>query len=127
MKIFTAIIALLVLVFLAYAYFHSKSIDRSHLIHSVNELLVAQKRFREDGFITNQNRGFRVYSFTNHITVGNTEFVGELAVASPILSKLGHLVATTNDVLIWVDKKHEASIVRDANHQYVIPPQFRDF
>ncbi|SRR6266545_5094565 len=127
MKTILAIVALLVVLFFAFVYFHSKSIGRAHLIYSANELFVAHEQLRQHGAITNASRYTHVYAFTNRVTVGGTEFVCELAADVPDFANVGSLVATADGTLIWMDREREPTIMRGPDHRFVIPERFHDF
>ncbi len=127
MKTALVIIVLLVAVFLAFAYLHSKSIDRAHLINSANALLVAHEQLQKNGAITNASRYTRVYAFTNQMTVGGTGFVCELAADVPGFTNVGSLVAATDGTLIWIDSQSGPVIMRGPDRRIVIPGRFHDF
>ncbi len=127
MKVTLAILAVFLALFLTLAYFHSKAVDRAHLINSANALLVAQEQLRQRETITNASLYTRVYTFTNQVTVGGTEFVCELAADVPGFTNAGSLAATRDGILIWIDSQKGPVIVRGADRRIVIPERFRDY
>lgn len=127
MKTALAILVVLLALFFAFAYFHSKSIDRAHLINSANVLLLAHEQLRQHGSITNASAYTRVYGFTNQVTVDGAEYFAELAAEVPGLPNAGHLVAATDGTLIWVDSQSGPVIMRGPDRRIVIPVRFHDF
>lgn len=89
LKTALGVLALLIALFVGFSYFHSKSIDRAHLINAANALSVAQKNLRQNGAITNASAHARVYAFTNEVTLGGIGFTCELAVEVPSLTNAG--------------------------------------
>jgi hypothetical protein len=110
--------------FFAFAYFHSRSIDRAHFVNSVGALLTAHQQLRDTGSITNQRR---VSVWTNQITVGGSVFQGQLIADSPALVDYGSLVMATDQTLIWIDKRTGPAVVRGANGGLTIPRRLHDF
>jgi hypothetical protein len=127
MKIMLGVAVLLLTLFFAFAYFHSRSIDRAWLVNSASALLGARKQLHQHGAITNFERDIRVFTFTNLVTVDGTEFVCELAADVPGLTNAGSLVMTTDGTVIWIDKKTGPSIVRGKERGIVMPKRFRDY
>src|SRR5262245_55810623 len=110
--------------FFAFAYFHSRSSDRARVMISANDLLVAHEQIRQFGSLTNW-RGVSVY--TNRVTIGETVFEGELAADSEYLTNHGSLVVTKDATLIWIDKKTGPAVMRSTDGRLVMPRRFRDF
>lgn len=123
MKPFIAIAVLMVAVFVAYAYFHSRSIDRAHFVSSANDLLVAHRQLRDIGSLPNQ---LRISVWTNRITVGTAMFQGELVADAPALANRGLLVVAIDETLIWIDKTDGPSVVRGADGWLVLPKSLND-
>ena len=124
MKALVAIAALLIGILLAFAYFHSRSIDRAHFVNSASALLSAHQQLRYTGSITNQRR---VLVWTNQITVDDVVFQGELAADTPALADYGSLILATDQTLLWIDKQSGPTIVRGRNGGFTIPPRLHDF
>ena len=124
MKALVAIAVLLIGLFLAFAYFHSRSIDRAHFVNSASALLSAHQQLRDTGSITNLRR---VLVWTNRITVGDAVFQGELVADAPALADYGSLILATVQTLIWIDKKSGPTVVRGPNGGLTIPRSLHDF
>ena len=127
MKLTAAILVILVLGFLAFAYFHGKSIDRAWLVNARSELLSAQRQLHEHGSITNISRHIQVEISTNRFSIGGVEFVSELTAHVPGWTNFGFLAITKDGVFIWSDKKAGAMVVGGAGHPQTFPQRFRDF
>jgi hypothetical protein len=127
LKAALGISALLTALFLGFAYFHSNSVDRAHLVNTANELLIARKQLHRHGAITNASANTRVYPFTNEVTLGGIGFICELAANVPGLTNVGTLVITTDGTLIWIDLRTGPAIVRRPDGKFTTPERFRDF
>lgn len=127
LKTALGVLALCIALFVGFSYFHSKSIDRAHLINTANALTVAQKNIHRHGAITNASAYTSVYAFTNEVTLGGQGFTCELAADVPGLKNVGTLVITSDGTLIWIDRRTGPSIVRSLNGKLTIPERLRDF
>ena len=106
----------------AFLYAHSLSIDRARLIHSANDLLVAQQQLQQNGVLTNQ---VRVQAITNQVTIGGVVFQCVMAATSSELADAGSLVAATDGTLIWIDKMTGPVVFRGSDKKIVIPRRFK--
>lgn len=128
MKIALAVIVVLLACFFAFAYFHSKSIDRARLVNSVNDLLTARLALQQHGSITDTGIAARVYAFTNQVIVSNTTYVAELATDVSGMLDMGRLIGTADGTAIWIDDRSGPVIVRSHDGDYWHTPScFRDF
>ena len=124
MKALVAVATLVMGLFFAFAYFHSRSIDRAHFVNSVSDLLAAHQQLRDTGSITNQHR---VSLWTNRIPIGGAVFQGELIANAPALVDYGSLVVATDQTMIWIDKKTGPTVVRGPNGGLIFPRRLHDF
>jgi hypothetical protein len=126
-KIALAIFLVVLALFFAFAYFHSKSIDRARLINTASALLAAHEQWHQHGSITNVSAYTRIYGFTNQVTVEGAEYFAELAADVPGLTNAGRLIATTDGTLIWMDRQSGPIIIRGQDRRIVMPRRFHDF
>ena len=124
MRIVIPVAILAIVLFFAFAYFHSKSIDRAQFVNAAANLLTAHREFRDTGSLTNQRR---VSVWTNEITIGVEVFQGTFIADSPALSNHGSLVIAADQTLIWLDKKTGPVVVRGKEGTLVTPKRFHDF
>jgi hypothetical protein len=128
MKIAVAVVVALLGLLFTFAYFHSKSIDRTRLVHSVNDLLEAQRQLQEHGSVTDATIAARVYSFTNRVLVDDTSYLAELATEVAGMEDVGRLIAATDGTVVWIDSRSGAVLVRSPDgSRWVRPRRFRDF
>lgn len=106
----------------AFLYAHSLSIDRAWLVHSANDLLVAQQQLQQNGVLTNP---VRVQAITNQVAIGGIVFQCVLAATSPELADSGLLVAATDGTLIWIDKATGPVVFCGLDKRIVIPRRFK--
>lgn len=127
MKAVAVILVLVVLAFLGFSYFHSKSIDRARLISSKSALLGARQQLHTFGAITNVDRHVYIESLRTQVTVDGINFESELAAHLPGYTNAGFLLITTNGVFVWMDKKSGPTIVGGTGYPNRTAPRFRDF
>ena len=105
MKIFLAVVVVLVL--LAFVLLHGLASGerRARFINTMAALKEAHYELQKDGGFTNYFRNMNVYPYTNQLSVAGTNFQCEFAVESDEFRARGFLTITTNEVFVWVDKK----------------------
>lgn len=125
MKAALIILAVMIAAFLVFSHAQGRSLRRASVVNSVSELLSSQRAFREQGIVTNSNRGFRVFSYTNAVLVGSNEFRCELAAESDWVCDYGFVALATDGTVLWIDRKVSPCVVRTADGRLSMPERFR--
>lgn len=94
-------------------------------MNSVSEVLSSEQAFREHGAITNSNRSFRAFSYTNAVMVGSTNYQCSLAVESDWTREFGFVALSTNGTVLWIDRELPPSVTRTADGDFSMPQRFR--
>jgi hypothetical protein len=104
------ILAIVVLLGLAGAYYLRGVARGAKTIIVMNRLMQASADLRKNGTFTNDVPQFcDIYAHTNQYTVKGKEYHCVLAAKSPLFQKRGFMAVTTNDVLLWVDPEQGAT------------------
>jgi hypothetical protein len=127
MKAVVAAACLLVLAFIGFAYFHSKSVDRAWLVHAKSALLSAQKKLADQDAISSGEKSIYVERRSDQMKVGEDVYEAQLAAHISGYTNAGYLLITTNNVFIWMDKKDGPMIIDGPGFPHATPPRFRDF
>jgi hypothetical protein len=106
MKVFVAVVLVLVLLVFFLLYGLASGERRARFINTMNALKEAHYELQKYGSFTNYSRNFSVYPYTNRFVVAGTNYQCEFAIESEEFSKRGFLTITTNQVFVWIDKKH---------------------
>ena len=101
------VLAVLAAFFVVLLYCTARGSHRARFIIAMNELRSANLQLQKYGAFTNQFRGDTVYPYTNRFDMDGTVYQCQFAVESVdlYLGKRGLLTITTNDIIVWVDKK----------------------
>jgi hypothetical protein len=97
-----SIVALLLVLAGFYIYAAGRAERTARLVSFRNELKDAQLRLRKGEELTNRYRHTRVYSFTNTLVIGGTNYYCELAGENEWFADWGPLAITTNQLYLWV-------------------------
>jgi hypothetical protein len=125
MKVALIILAVIIAAFLVFSHAQGRSLRRASVVNSVSELLSSERGFRERGIVTNSNRGFRAFSYTNAVTVGSNEFRCELAVESDWVRDFGFVALANDGTVLWIDRELAPSVARTADGRLSMPQRFR--
>ena len=107
MKIFIGIVVVALVAFLLVFMYGSATAERrARFINTMNDLKEAHIELQKYGAFTNHFRDASVYLYTNLFTIEGTGYQCEFAVESEAFKKRGFLTITTNEVFVWIDKKH---------------------
>jgi hypothetical protein len=101
------VLAVLVAFLGLFLYSAARGSHRARFVIAMNELREASAQLQKQGAFTNQFSYDKVYPCTNRFNVGGTAYQCQLAVESVdlYLRDRGLLTITTNDIIVWVDKK----------------------
>jgi hypothetical protein len=101
------VLAVLVAFFGLFLYSAARGSHRARFVIAMNELREANVQLQKHGAFTNQFPYDKVYACTNRFNIDGTAYQCQLAVESVdlYLRDRGLLTITTNDVIVWVDKK----------------------
>jgi hypothetical protein len=101
------VLAVFVALFGLFLYSAARASHRARFVIAMNELREANVQLQKYGAFTNQFPYDKVYPCTNRFNIDGTACQCELAVESVdlYLRDRGLLTITTNDILVWVDKK----------------------
>ena len=93
--------------FFGFLHFVARGGHRARFIIAMNELREANMELQKHGAFTNQFQYDTVYPYTNRFNIDGTVYQCEFAVESVDLyfRNRGFLTITTNDMVVWVDKK----------------------
>ena len=125
MKVVLIVLGLVLAALLVFGRAQVRSIRRASVVNSVSELLSSEQAFRERGVITNSNRGFRVFSYTNAAVVGTNSFRCELAVESDWIRDFGFVALAADGNVLWIDRELASCIARTSDGSFSMPERFR--
>jgi hypothetical protein len=125
MKAALIFLGLVLLVLVVFLRAHDHSLRRATVVNSVNELLASERALREGGLLTNFNRGFRVFHYTNAVIVDRTSFQCSLAVESDLTRDVGFVAVATDGTVLWNDRELAPSIARGSDGRLLTPERFR--
>ena len=117
---------LLLFIFLFYvSYGYGLSLRKAAIISEHNTLKEALIDLQKNGRLTfDYGRHVRVFIFTNNVTVNGASYQCAVAVESDRFNGEGILAATTNEVLVWLDKKRDPKIIGANYNPPLFPPGF---
>jgi hypothetical protein len=125
MKAALILLGVMIAGFLVFSHAKGRLLRRASVVNSVSELLSSQRVFQEQGLVTNSNRGFRAFAYTNAVTVGSKEFRCELAVESDWVRDFGFVALATDGTVLWIDRECAPCVARTADGRLSIPERFR--
>lgn len=95
---------------------------RARFIFAMNELREANVQFQKHGTFTNHSAYDKVYPCTNRFDIAGRIYECQLAVESVdlYLRDRGLLTITTNNIIVWVDKKRGVMLLGHGSFRF--PP-----
>ncbi len=91
-------------------------------INFMNDMKEADYELRHYGSFTNQFLHSKVYACTNCYTIGGTNYRCEFCGEHEWFRDRGTLAITTNQIFIWIDKKHGVIPMLRGNSHLTFPP-----
>ena len=125
MKAALIVLGLVVAALLFFIHAQGRSLRRAGFVNSVSELLSSEQGFHERGVLTNSNRGFRAFLYTNAVMVGTNSYRCELAVESDWVRDFGFVALAADGTVLWIDRELAPSIARTADGRLTMPERFR--
>jgi hypothetical protein len=105
----------LILYYMTYGY--GLSLRKAAIFSGWNDLKEAQLELQKDGKLSNDHGYDHVFIWTNKVEISGANYQGAIAVKTERFYGEGILIVTTNQVLIWLDKKRGPKIIG-------IPPNY---
>jgi hypothetical protein len=120
------IIGLLFVVLVGFVLLHGQASSerRARFINVANMLLEAHLELQHDGAFTNHFRDTDITSVSNVFVVGGTNYQCEFTAANDEFRDYGLLAITTNQIVIWIDKKQQVFHVYSRDTHFKFPPGF---
>jgi hypothetical protein len=110
MKPIIIIVAILIVLGGVGAYYLYGVARGAKTIIIMSRLTQASADLKKHGTFTNDIPQYcDIYTFTEHYTVGGSDYQCALAAKSPLFRGRGFMAITTNDVLLWIDKERGAT------------------
>ena len=97
---------------------------RATFIHVANNLLEAHLELQHDGVFTNHFRDTDITAVSNTVVVLGTNYQCEFTAANNELRDYGRLAITTNQMVIWIDRNQQISIIYSRDIPFKYPPSF---
>ncbi len=102
-----------------------RSLRRATVINSVSELLSAKDHQKQYGVLTNLNRGFTVFAYTNQLDVDGTHYECTMAVMADRIQNFGLMAMATDGTVLWIDRTLPPSVSRSPDGRNYMPPRFK--
>jgi hypothetical protein len=106
MKIIVAVVLVVVLFVLVHLHSLARAERRAKFVNTMAVLKQSQYEPQKLTSITIYYHGFSIYPYTNRFVIAGTNYQCEFAAESEEFNKWGFLTFTTNQVFVWVDKRH---------------------
>ena len=98
------------------------ALRRSGMIFAQNSLKQAQMELDETGKVEAFGSA-KPFLFTNQVVVDGNVYQGSVAIRINRFEDEGFLVMSTNEVFIWIDKKHGSKIIPASNYMPNLFPE----
>jgi hypothetical protein len=97
---------------------------RARFVNMANDLLVAHVELQHDGAFTNHFRHTDITSISNVLVISGTNYQCEFTAGNDEFRDFGLLVITTNQMVVWIDKRQQVFPLFSRDTPFKFPPGF---
>jgi hypothetical protein len=97
---------------------------RAKFVQAVNDLREADMDLQREGTFTNHFRHTHITALSNGLALSGTNYHCEFIAVNEDFRDFGVLAITTNQIVIWIDKKQQVFPVFSRDTPFRFPPGF---